>query len=1496
MSGFGALREKVAEKAATEKRRMSQKRKSMSSIGGLFSNSGHALAAENSGSEGEEEEEEEELSDEEIEFQPLKGDDLLNFKNDPTKDWMDPAQKYWDHLGPSKNENEEVELTQKIVEAYGAVHQLYKEIFNRDKGNESKVELRFKPQDKEEVENTFPKSLISVHPKIITKKKEYGSRVYWSGKVTMLTKDEKKDKPLEKECTIALFTSIVLLNIDGAFHNLNLNQMKQILHERMIPSKLALICKNDKEQDDESFHAQSKPKEFNASKDEIKNGKVLYLDQNMDHIELNEKDPEYYKQIYDEILFSGDNNILFANTVTVTLSIEKRKHELPCYFYVTENAILYFSQIPLKKGERNISRRINLEEIERIIRVSKEDNSKEIIIFKIPLEHDLQIEVKNESEITKLLLHTLLKDELFDGLEIQEESYETFNKQKDMVNLWNSEYDKKLIKKAGQDFNAILIELKFSESKTYEQLTRAMNDGNLLLQNRDKINDSEANSLKLAEAQKKAFERLLELRQVRLSDEQLEEAIQSRDLKTLFLLYPLKGYFPENEKFFKPEKIGSSALRLLNEEILLMKIRKQIESCTSDIHENEINELMKKARRWGLISQVEELSEVLNYSIQKKKVLSQVNIAVDRNNLNELELAVKAADILGIHRNQLKKALTIKPLLQMQAEMNREVGKLQKLFHDFFKTKNITSSMTRNEVKEELIRDLSDLAFDTEDKTKNLIKMKKAIITKKGNLLEDNPNYFKSASLDEDLKIAEEEISLTKNMAAKYIEIELQKWEDMKTKDEKIKEFEEGLKEARKLEDDSKISKLLKQIPDSILQNDNSNKLIEALISDCKSIVRRKQKQRELLFIVSLASISSRKNFDIFSPDQLEEIEDDMKNQDYKIEKDKKLTMSHILKKTRAKNNIRNKIEDIENRRAAENRLQSSLLTLDPLLIKSAIRHALNYPNLGEQVAFAEKVISSNDAKFNFISSQLTDALRIGDENYRMILPKLVKIGSKFSELSEKVSEAKIILRDEESKRIREKEIEFLIEGHYSDELDEFLDENQEYFEDWRFQELKQELSKLRKNEKKHSSKRSDYSIVDLRKKLNKAISSRDKEKLSNIIKESEKYEIDNLEFTASLNDAKKILTNMNEGFLKDLQYSLDSIIYEDESLTESTDALRIISLISNGDSNEQKSLIGSNSSNSLSEILMKQLSDYLNALPQNTKVLKKSEIQQIVRLLYNLLSHKILKENLWKLFLDHPSKTIQKEIENVKKLENVLFEPITLCYNLIHYTLKKKTFITIIRELIMSDLSDFYETDSILRNVNHRDYLYFTLGKLTKLEVKNMDFSYAHPLLRLKNAIKQIIEQFQTSKKERNDIWSIGLSNLIFNNLAFELESIFKFGFVGVNTLSKRSIWDMIQEVAAKRRKTSLDYGGIILPSLMDDSTKKYQNPNDQFKYFIGLSLKFNSLSDVIQCIFEQDTLSRFYKSFAIVQDEKALDKMMSYSSTLSKLDFSTIRYQITN
>ena len=163
----------------------------------------------------------------------------------------EPAKKYWDHLGPSKNENEAVELTKKIVEAYQEVHQLYKEIFNREKGNESKIELRFKPEDREEVENTFPKSLISVHPKIVTKTKEHHLRVYWSGKVTVLTKEEKKDKLIEKECTIALFTSIVLLNIDGAFHNLNLNQMKQILHERMIPTKLAFLCKNDKEQLDE---------------------------------------------------------------------------------------------------------------------------------------------------------------------------------------------------------------------------------------------------------------------------------------------------------------------------------------------------------------------------------------------------------------------------------------------------------------------------------------------------------------------------------------------------------------------------------------------------------------------------------------------------------------------------------------------------------------------------------------------------------------------------------------------------------------------------------------------------------------------------------------------------------------------------------------------------------------------------------------------------------------------------------------------------------------------------------------------------------------------------------------------------------------------------------------------------------------------------------------------------------------------------------------------
>jgi hypothetical protein len=1199
---------------------------------------------------------------------------------------------------------------------------------------------------------------------------------------------------------------------------------------------------------------------------EINNGKVLYIDESMDYCKLNEKDPEYYHQIYEEILNSGDNQILFSNVVNVTIQVEKKKSDFTAYLYLTENAILYFSQ-PTKKSDRQISRRINLEEIERVIRAAKEDNSKEIIVFKIPLEHDLQIEVKNESTRTKTFLHTILKEELFDGLEIQEESMETFNKSKDMVQLWNAEYDRKLNKKARQDFNSILIELRFSESKTYAQLTRAMNDGNLLLQNRDKIDDPK-NEKNLELAQQKAFERLLELRQERLSYEQLEEAIQDRDLKTLFLLYPLKTCFPEKFQFFKPEKISPSALRLLNEEILLMKIRSGIENCKTEIEENEINELMKRARRWGLISQVDELSENLNYIIQKKKVLAQVSTAINRNNLNELELSVKGADILGIEITNpiLKKALTIKPLLQLQAEMNREVEDIQKIVSNYFKTKKITSSMTKFEVKEELARDLSDLAFVTEEKTKNLAKMIKTIVQKKDSLLDENPSYFESSSLDKDLKIAQEEIELTMNVAKKYIEIEIEKWEEMKTKDEKIKEFELGLIEAKKTENDVKLAELLSQIPDG-------GKINESLISECRTIVKRKTSQREFLFMVALASISSRKNHNAFGYRQLEHLEEEMKNPDSRYGK---YQTAQLLRKTRAKNNVRKKIEEIESKLAAESRLQTSLLTLDPLLIKSAIRHALNYPNLGEQVAFAEKVISSNDAKFNFISSQLNDAIRIGDQHHRVILTKIVKIASKFKELNEKVAEAKIMLRDEESKRIREKEVEELLENKLADELDEFLDENQEYFEDWRFEELKDALKNLRNSETK-SGKKTDYSIVEMRRRLNKAISSRDKERLSRIIKESEEYDINNSEFTSSLNDAKKILTNMNEGFLKDLQYSLDSIIYEDESLTESTDALKIIDLISSTNIQENQ--------------LMKQLPEYLNSL--TSKKLSKNDIQQIVRFIYNLFSFKMLKPDLWTLLCEHPSKIIKKEIEKVKSMENLLHEPIALAYNLIHLSVKKKTFVSIVKELVTSDLTEFYESDAILRNVNYRDYLYFTIGKLMSFEVKSADLSYTHPLSRLKYMSKCLIEQFKTSKKERNDAWSTQLSNLVFNYFSLEIISIWKFGFVAEFTFSKRNLWDMIQEVAAKRRKTSLDYGGIILPSLMDESLKKYEDPDDQLKYFIGLSLKYNALADVLQSIFEVDTLKRFYKSFAIVADEKALDKMCDFAITLSKLDFSSIKFK---
>jgi hypothetical protein len=248
IKGFSAVKEKVIE-TRNSRRTMTGRRKSginMSSVN---------LPKVESSSSGEEEEEEEEEEVEETEYRPSRGDDMTKFKNDPSKDWMDQSKKYWDHLGPSRDVNEEEELSKKFVEEYGDVHKLHHEVFNREKGTETKIQLRFKPQDKEEVENTFPKSLISVHPKIVTKITEYQTKVYWSGKIIVYSKDEKKpEKFIERECTAALFTSILLLNVDGAFHNINLNQIKTVLHERMSPSKVALICQveNTTENDEDS--------------------------------------------------------------------------------------------------------------------------------------------------------------------------------------------------------------------------------------------------------------------------------------------------------------------------------------------------------------------------------------------------------------------------------------------------------------------------------------------------------------------------------------------------------------------------------------------------------------------------------------------------------------------------------------------------------------------------------------------------------------------------------------------------------------------------------------------------------------------------------------------------------------------------------------------------------------------------------------------------------------------------------------------------------------------------------------------------------------------------------------------------------------------------------------------------------------------------------------------------------------------------------------------
>jgi hypothetical protein len=204
------------------------------------------------------------------------------------------------------------------------------------------------------------------------------------------------------------------------------------------------------------------------------------------------------------------------------------------------------------------------------------------------------------------------------------------------------------------------------------------------------------------------------------------------------------------------------------------------------------------------------------------------------------------------------------------------------------------------------------------------------------------------------------------------------------------------------------------------------------------------------------------------------------------------------------------------------------------------------------------------------------------------------------------------------------------------------------------------------------------------------------------------------------------------------------------------------------------------------------------------------------------------------------------------------------------------------LNEIIAHDMQPYYQVVACIRNVKHRENLYVTFAKFASFNfnVTGGDLWLAHPVSRVKMTVKRVIEEFKMSRKDRDGPWQQRMERIIYWDLTNELECLLAFG-----TRQEWHVWDMVEEVAASRRKTSSDFGGIVLPQLMDETNGKVIEKELKFPYFVGLALQKKALSDVLQSILNPEVL-KYYRKNALVYDSKVVKKTIAYLSILNKID----------
>jgi hypothetical protein len=214
------------------------------------------------------------------------------------------------------------------------------------------------------------------------------------------------------------------------------------------------------------------------------------------------------------------------------------------------------------------------------------------------------------------------------------------------------------------------------------------------------------------------------------------------------------------------------------------------------------------------------------------------------------------------------------------------------------------------------------------------------------------------------------------------------------------------------------------------------------------------------------------------------------------------------------------------------------------------------------------------------------------------------------------------------------------------------------------------------------------------------------------------------------------------------------------------------------------------------------------------------------------------------------------------------------------------------------SYLNESYEETSVLRNTNSLDDLYSTLALLFQFHFQfdinsTQEILVSHPLSRLKISIRKLLESFIVKDSDDASEKKSEIVSIISGNLYLELNTLFTYGFK-TGFFTKVHLWDMIEEVAALKLVSAMDFGGILLPSAVEKVNKlAVERSNEdlretKLKLFIFQALNDKALGDYIESIYNCFSIvEKYYSKNAVITRESTLEKVAEYLGLLTKLDF---------